>query len=603
MSDSSSMNQGDAKMRLLGKPPTLPLRVAVQVAMTSIRVRLSRSLVTVSSVVLAVAFLLNVLGENVGNHAVYQEWERDSASSRHAQALRDALSRPRENLALLQVLHDKPQEVAAWHAALGGKPLTVSPATVTLALELSRWLDALNPSQSYLIRRNRSGDEWLAAFIGAEQVDAFILTAGQLKGVRLDFTREQLMSLTTEMPSLQDALAALAASEDARLEGVVAAGGTEKLLLTLAETDTVDPVLLPLDQILGEVDTDARTALRHQIQRDRARLQAAEVVSRFNANDPSLLTAADVDIAALKKAVHNDQPAVQQFLAVSGWDAANWEQALSGGQKADPKQVDVAIEQLNQTLSVDGFYRRDAFKKITLDSETMAMAKRVRMPDRQRTRLNRLLLQATFPGVFTAVPPVRSLDLATVLSADQDPALSGLRTTVAAAAAPVTLPELAEEVQRRQRLADLERTFQSISYDPASGAQKTFWLVVLSLLVCIVGIVNTMMMAVTERFREIATMKCLGAMDSFILKSFLIESGMVGTLGSLLGAVIGLALVLLQISIRYGESFWHVIPIADFAIVAGGTLLCGLVLAIIGALLPALKAARMHPIEAMRIDA
>ena len=597
MSDSSQRNQGSAKMRLLGKPPTLPLRVAIQVALTSIRVRLSRSLVTVSSVVLAVAFLLNVLGENLGNRAVYQEWARESASSRHTQALRDALSRPRENHALLQVLHDKPVAVAAWHAALAGKPVAVTAETVTLALDLSRWLDALNPSQAYLIRRNRSPDQWLAQFTGAEQVDAFMLTAGQLKGVRLEFTREQLLTLAEAMPTLQDALAALGTSEEARLERVVAAGGTEQVLLSLAETDQVDPVLLPLDQILGEMDAGTRSALRHQIQRDRARLQAAEVVSRFNASDPSLLAAADLDIAAFRQALASDRPAVKQFLNVSGWDVPQWQQALVAA------PLDAALEQLNQTLSADGFYRRDAFKNTSLDSETLALAKRVRLPDRQRTRLNRLLLQAAFPGAFRAVPAVRTLDLAAVLQANEDPAFSGLHAAVAAAAAPVTLPELAEEVQRRQRLADLERTFQAIAYNPTSGAQKTFWLVVLSLLVCIVGIVNTMMMAVTERFREIATMKCLGAMDSFILKSFLIESGMVGTLGSLLGAVIGLCLVLLQISIRYGGSFWQVVPVGEFALVAGGTLLCGLVLAIIGALLPALKAARMHPIEAMRIDA
>jgi putative ABC transport system permease protein len=195
------------------------------------------------------------------------------------------------------------------------------------------------------------------------------------------------------------------------------------------------------------------------------------------------------------------------------------------------------------------------------------------------------------------------LDLRGVINATDDPSIASLRASVEEAVGDLGLPALDDELARRHRLSDLERTFQGIAYDPDASAKKTFWLVVLSLLVCIVGIVNTMMMAVTERFREIATMKCLGAMDSFILKSFLIESGLVGAIGSALGAVIGLALVLLQISIRYGGSFWSVFPTSDLAIVAGGSLICGLVLAIVGALLPALKAARMHPIEAMRIDA
>src|SRR5262249_18468586 len=49
------------------------------------------------------------------------------------------------------------------------------------------------------------------------------------------------------------------------------------------------------------------------------------------------------------------------------------------------------------------------------------------------------------------------------------------------------------------------------------------WLITLALLVAFVGILNAMLMSVTERFREIGTMKCLGALDSFIVKLFLIE--------------------------------------------------------------------------------
>ncbi|MCK4402075.1 ABC transporter permease, partial [bacterium] len=47
---------------------------------------------------------------------------------------------------------------------------------------------------------------------------------------------------------------------------------------------------------------------------------------------------------------------------------------------------------------------------------------------------------------------------------------------------------------------------------------KQIWLVVLSLMVCVVGIANAMLMSVTERYKEIGTMKCLGALDRFIIK-------------------------------------------------------------------------------------
>ncbi len=67
-------------------------------------------------------------------------------------------------------------------------------------------------------------------------------------------------------------------------------------------------------------------------------------------------------------------------------------------------------------------------------------------------------------------------------------------------------------------------------YDIVPGAEsiatsaKQRWIVILSLLVCIVGIINAQLMSVTERFREIGTMKCLGALDRFIVRLFVLEA-------------------------------------------------------------------------------
>ena len=51
-----------------------------------------------------------------------------------------------------------------------------------------------------------------------------------------------------------------------------------------------------------------------------------------------------------------------------------------------------------------------------------------------------------------------------------------------------------------------------------------------------------MLMSVTERFREIGTMKCLGALDGFIVKLFLIESLFQGMAGTVMGVLLGLVL-------------------------------------------------------------
>lgn len=593
-------SDASAKLRLLGTPPRLPLRIALQVALTSIRVRLSRSLVTVSSVVLAVAFLLNVLGENVGNRAVYQAWTVESAPQRQAQALRDALNRPRGPLVLLDRLAKDGEALRAWHGDLGGTDLPINADLAATAVTLGRWIDSLSASQAYLIRRNRTRDEWLLAFDHSEDVDHLVATASQLKGVRLEIPVDRLTTLAGGMADLRQTLEALAASEEVRLNRVADQGGAEALLTRYAAGEDVPAQLMPVDQILPGFGEAEAALLRAQIRRDQARLRAAEVVSRFNAGDPSLLDAGDVDGPALATALASaaEVSPGARLIAATGLAKEDLIALLN-----DPARAEESAAALNRVITADGLYRRDAFRDVALGSECEALSKRVKLSERQRSRLNRLLLLAAFPSVFSPAPPVTTLDLRSVLDAKDDASLAKLRESVAAAAGDIGLENLDQELARRSRLGELERTFQGIAYDPEASAEKTFWLVVLSLLVCIVGIVNTMMMAVTERFREIATMKCLGAMDSFILKSFLIESGLTGAVGSALGAIIGVLLVILQVSVRYGGSFWSVFPAADLAIVAVVALVCGLALAIIGALLPALKASRMHPIEAMRIDA
>jgi ABC-type lipoprotein release transport system permease subunit len=131
---------------------------------------------------------------------------------------------------------------------------------------------------------------------------------------------------------------------------------------------------------------------------------------------------------------------------------------------------------------------------------------------------------------------------------------------------------------------------------------KQTWLVSLSLLVCVVGIANAMLMSVTERFREIGTMKCLGALDSFIIKLFLLESTFQGVAGTVAGILIGLLLTVLLGLFDYGEFVFDYFPTIDVVRSAGAAIVSGTLLSLIGAMLPAYKAAKMEPVEAMRSD-
>ena len=128
------------------------------------------------------------------------------------------------------------------------------------------------------------------------------------------------------------------------------------------------------------------------------------------------------------------------------------------------------------------------------------------------------------------------------------------------------------------------------------------WLIIMALLTCAVGIANAMLMSVTERFREIGTMKCLGAEDSIVVKLFLIESSLMGMVGSLGGIIIVLIICFGVNLAQYGKYAIEYMPGGTLLKVASLSLLAGMVLCVIGAGYPALVAARMRPVEALRVE-
>ena len=135
-----------------------------------------------------------------------------------------------------------------------------------------------------------------------------------------------------------------------------------------------------------------------------------------------------------------------------------------------------------------------------------------------------------------------------------------------------------------------------------AATAKQRWIVILSLVVCVVGIVNAQLMAVTERFREIGTMKCLGALDRFILRLFFLEAGMQGLVGGGIGALVGAFFSLITSATSFGTVALIQVSWLD---VAGSVLwatLVGFFLSLIGVFYPAIVAAKMQPVEAMRTE-
>lgn len=129
----------------------------------------------------------------------------------------------------------------------------------------------------------------------------------------------------------------------------------------------------------------------------------------------------------------------------------------------------------------------------------------------------------------------------------------------------------------------------------------------LALMVASIGIVNTMIMAIYERTREIGILKALGSTNGDVLRMFMVEAGMIGLLGGVVGVLLGwlLGLALNRIIIDYMKR--EQIPMlmeAPFFVVTwelvAGSLVFATLVGILAGLYPAFRAARLDPLAALR---
>ncbi len=119
----------------------------------------------------------------------------------------------------------------------------------------------------------------------------------------------------------------------------------------------------------------------------------------------------------------------------------------------------------------------------------------------------------------------------------------------------------------------------------------------ISLLVGGIGIMNIMLVSVTERTREIGILKALGATRRDILVQFLLEAGLLALLGGVIGIALGYGLAQLIAALVPGFPPAHV-PVWVVVAAAGFSALVGVLFGI----MPASKAAGLDPIEALRYE-
>ena len=128
----------------------------------------------------------------------------------------------------------------------------------------------------------------------------------------------------------------------------------------------------------------------------------------------------------------------------------------------------------------------------------------------------------------------------------------------------------------------------------------------LALAVAALGIVNTLVMAILERRREIGIMKAIGASDGDVKKLFLAEAAVMGFLGGTLGVALGWVIGRL---INAGANFYlrrqNLPPENLWAVpwwLVGGAIAFAIVISMISGIYPAARAAKLDPVQALRYE-
>ena len=184
----------------------------------------------------------------------------------------------------------------------------------------------------------------------------------------------------------------------------------------------------------------------------------------------------------------------------------------------------------------------------------------------------------------------------------------------------VTFPSLSVRASSPSKVEALEASIKSMGFNAfslldASKSLRTFFSVFdlllgifgsLALAVATLGIVNTLVMAILERRREIGVLKALGAADVDVQQLFFVEAGVMGLFGGFLGVFFGWAL---GRAITFGTNVYlkrQALNPIELSSVPWWLIVAGIIFAVLvslaAGLYPASRAAKLNPVDALRYE-
>jgi len=171
------------------------------------------------------------------------------------------------------------------------------------------------------------------------------------------------------------------------------------------------------------------------------------------------------------------------------------------------------------------------------------------------------------------------------------------------------VPELQKEIEERLEESRGDTNFQVLT---ASQILKQIGnilgimqivlvgIAAISILVGTIGIMNAMYTSVLERTKDIGIMKAIGARNSDIIKLFIVEAGIIGLIGGILGTALGSGIALVVGPLSKNAGFTINVTLDPVIIFFGLFFAAGI--GILAGILPAYQASRLKPVDALRYE-